>query len=71
MVQRRYFGRTGKPRLDLDFTDHGNPKIHAIVPHKHGWRELENGKVDRGKATDARLSLGDIIANEDILKGGK
>ena len=45
---RRYYGRTGKPRLDIDLTAHDNPKTHPIVPHYHEWRE-KDGKIDRDK----------------------
>lgn len=44
LVQRRFYGSTGKPRLDIDMTYHGSPKGHPVVPHYHGWRKLQNGK---------------------------
>ena len=31
----RYFDSAGNPYLDIDYTDHGNPKIHPVVPHEH------------------------------------
>ena len=31
----RYFGSDGKPYLDIDYSNHGNPKMHPIVPHEH------------------------------------
>lgn len=71
VTQRRYYGKTGKPRLDLDFTDHGNPKKHPIVPHRHGWKEIESGGIEREDLHDIPLRLGDEIANRDILNGGK
>ena len=67
---RRYYGRTGKPRLDIDMTDHGNPKKHPVVPHRHGWTETDGGKIKRSEKSDQPLSLADEIANIDILKGG-
>ena len=67
-IQRRYFGRTGKPRLDIDLTDHGNPKQHPIVHRYHGWRESQNGKMDRETEHDKQPELWHIIANKDILK---
>lgn len=70
LVQRRYYGRTGKPRLDIDMTDHGNSKKHPVVPHRHGWKELENGAIEREEVCDNPLRMGDKIANADILNGG-
>ncbi|MDX5639504.1 minor capsid protein [Clostridioides difficile] len=69
LIQRRYYGNTGKPRLDLDLTDHRNPKQHKIVPHKHDWLADENNhdKVKREK--DMELTKAHKIANKDILKG--
>lgn len=69
IVQRRYYGKTGKPRLDIDLTDHGNPVKHPIVPHRHGWKELQDGGIEREVKHDMPLKLGDKIANKDILKG--
>lgn len=69
IVQRRYYGRTGKPRLDIDFTNHGNSKKHPVVPHRHGWQETADGKIERSEIHDMPLEKGDIIANEDIIKG--
>lgn len=69
IVTRRYYGRTGKPRLDIDLTDHGNPTRHTMIPHHHGWEELTDGSVKRDKATDQELTLAQRIANSDILKG--
>lgn len=37
ILQRRLYGDDGRPRLDIDFTDHGQPKKHPIVPHAHDW----------------------------------
>lgn len=71
LLQRRFYGNTGKPRLDIDMTDHGNPKDHPVVPHYHGWRELLNGKIEREGKHDNALKLGHRIANADILKGEK
>ncbi|EST55723.1 hypothetical protein T458_07740 [Brevibacillus panacihumi W25] len=34
---RRYFGSDGRALRDVDFTDHGNPKMHPKVPHEHDW----------------------------------
>ncbi|MGM0214955.1 hypothetical protein IGI42_002536 [Enterococcus sp. AZ109] len=42
--QRRFYGKTGKPRLDLDYTAHGNPITHPVVPHAHNWTPYEKKK---------------------------
>jgi hypothetical protein len=70
LKSRRYYGRTGKPRLDIDMTDHGNPGKHPIVPHRHGWVETESGGIKRDAVHDQPLTKADKIANADILKGG-
>lgn len=31
----RYFGKNGEAYLDIDYTNHGNPKTHPVVPHEH------------------------------------
>lgn len=71
VVQRRYYGRTGKPRLDLDFTDHGNAKQHPIVPHRHGWKELSGGKMARSEMHDEPFRKSDKIVNRDVLREGE
>lgn len=35
--QRRYYDDVGLPKLDVDYTNHGNSKAHPIVPHSHDW----------------------------------
>lgn len=70
VVQRRYYGKTGKPRLDIDLTDHGNPKEHTVVPHYHNWNEISDGKMKRDTDHNKPLKRGHKIANRDILKGG-
>jgi hypothetical protein len=32
--------------LDVDHTDHGNPKRHPEVPHEHEW-DWSSGKAVR------------------------
>lgn len=68
LLQRRYYGSTGKPRLDIDLTNHNNPKRHPVAPHRHDWKELQDGQVKRSEIHDMPLKLGDRIANSDILK---
>lgn len=48
VVTERYYGSDGKPYLDIDYSDHGNPKMHPIVPHEH-FIEIVNGKIKREK----------------------
>lgn len=70
VVQRRYYGKTGKPRLDIDFTDHGNPKEHKTVPHYHNWNEIMDGKMKRDTDHNKALKRSHEIANADLLKEG-
>ena len=67
LESRRYYGQTGKPRLDIDMTDHGNPKQHSVVPHYHEWNII----TGRDSAHDKELTTGMKIANKEILKGGE
>lgn len=66
--QRRYFGSTGKPMLDIDLTDHGNPKAHK-PRHAHDFIEREDGSLARTDPGGRELTRAERIANEDILKG--
>ena len=44
----RYFDSEGNPYLDIDYTDHGNPKMHPVVPHEHTITMI-NGNFIRNK----------------------
>ena len=66
LMQRRFYGKTGKPKLDLDMPDHGNSKEHPVVPHYHNWNEINDKTVRDGKH-DNVLKLAHKIANKDIL----
>lgn len=68
LQRRRYYGNDGRPRLDIDMTDHGNPKEHPVVPHYHNWYLDENGTLKREAKHDNALKLGHEIANKDILE---
>lgn len=68
ILQRRYYGKTGKPRLDLDLTDHGNAERHPITPHYHEWHELQDGKVNRNTEHDKELKIWHKVANKSILE---
>lgn len=35
--KERYYDNKGQAILDIDYTNHGNPKLHSKVPHKHKW----------------------------------
>lgn len=35
LATERYFNQKGEPYLDIDYTDHGNKKMHPFVPHEH------------------------------------
>ncbi|MNN64556.1 hypothetical protein D3C81_1800010 [compost metagenome] len=37
LIQRRYFDIDGKVDMDIDYTNHGNPAQHPVVPHRHNW----------------------------------
>lgn len=50
--QMRFYGRTGKPRRDIDFSNHGNPKMHPIVPHVHDWRDIKPGEKPRSSGRE-------------------
>ena len=44
----RYFDSKGNAYLDIDYSNHGNPKIHPVVPHEHTIT-IVNGKFIRNK----------------------
>ena len=66
--RRRYYGNDGRPRLDIDMTDHGNPKEHPVVPHYHNWYLDKSGILKREAKHDNPLKLGHEIANKDVLE---
>jgi hypothetical protein len=49
----RYYGSDGKPYLDIDYSDHGNAKMHPYVPHEHKI-SFKGKKMIRDK-TDGRI----------------
>lgn len=49
LTSERYFDDNGHAYLDIDYTDHGNPKTHPHVPHEHDIWFDENGSFHRGK----------------------
>ena len=36
-IRDRYYDEQGFAKIDIDYTNHGNPKVHPKVPHKHKW----------------------------------
>ena len=49
----RYYDSDGKPYLDIDYSDHGNAKMHPHVPHEHKIT-FKDGKMKRAKS-DGRI----------------
>ncbi len=49
VVAERYFDSNGRAYLEIDYTNHGNAKQHAIVPHQHVITDNESGKPIRGE----------------------
>jgi hypothetical protein len=37
LMTRRYYGADGRATMDIDYTNHGNAKMHPFVPHFHTW----------------------------------
>ena len=35
IISERYYDNNGDAYLDIDYTDHGNRKMHPHVPHEH------------------------------------
>ena len=48
LASERYYGKDGLPYLDIDYTDHGNSKMHPKVPHEHKI-SFKNGELFREK----------------------
>lgn len=70
LVERRYYGSTGRPRLDIDYTNHGNAKMHPVVPHAHTWsyKEREDGTIKISRPSYRKLTLAERIVNVDDTK---
>ena len=47
--QERYYDEQGKWYLDIDYSDHNNPKKHKDVPHEHNVTYGKNGNPIRSK----------------------
>lgn len=44
----RCYDNDGNAYLDIDYSDHGNPKMHPIIPHEHKISFID-GKFYRSK----------------------
>ena len=49
----RYYDNNGEPYLDIDYSNHGNAKMHPYVPHEHKIA-FKDGKIDR-EISDGRI----------------
>jgi len=68
LESRRYYGYTGKARLDIDLTNHRNAKMHPIVPHSHTWEEKSGAPDEISREKNGReLTLAEKIANRNII----
>ena len=45
-IQERYYDENGEAKMDVDYTNHGNPKRHPKVPHRHRWVNGRRMKTD-------------------------
>ena len=45
-IQERYYDENGIAKMDIDYTNHGNPKRHPNVPHRHRWVNGRRMKTD-------------------------
>lgn len=49
IISERYFDKNGNVSLDIDYTDHGNPGTHSVVPHVHIWYRTSDGKLKHSR----------------------
>lgn len=54
LYTERYYDGKGKPYLDIDYSNHGNPSTHRTVPHEHSIHFDANGKMYRGKDSNIK-----------------
>lgn len=52
LEKERYYDDKGKADIDIDYTDHGNSKLHPKVPHKHKWDWSDPDNPIRSKKDD-------------------
>ena len=63
LIRYRYYGKEGYVAKDLDLTDHGNPKIHKIVPHLHIWNtkwDKKGGKIKLIRHNGIKLTKNEL-----------
>ena len=48
VISERYYNENGDVYLDIDYTNHKNPKTHPVVPHMHRWEKGLDGRFYRG-----------------------
>ena len=48
VLSERYYNENGDVYLDIDYTNHKNPKTHPVVPHIHRWEKRLDGKFIHG-----------------------
>ena len=68
LVKYRYYDETGYVDKDLDLTDHGNKKMHKIVPHVHFWTkkfDKKSGKIRLYRSVGIPLTENEI---EDLRR---
>ena len=68
VVKYRYYDETGYVDKDLDLTDHGNKKMHEIVPHVHFWTkkfDKKSGKIRLYRSVGIPLTENEI---EDLRR---
>ena len=68
LVEYRYYDETGFVDKDLDLTDHGNKKMHMIVPHVHFWVkqfDKKSGKIRLYRKAGKSLTENEI---EDLRR---
>lgn len=51
-LQERYYNEKGDAYLDIDYSNHGNPKMHPEVPHIHHWIKDEKGNLIRKRSKE-------------------
>lgn len=65
LYRRRFYGKNGKPRIDIDFSDHKQPDAHKYVPHTHEWNYYWRNKQEIPDHRPGRkTTLAENIVNE-------
>ena len=47
LITERYYNENGEAYLDIDYTNHGNPKTHPVVPHQKKKKKDKSGNLSR------------------------